>query len=541
MKKLKKILAFMLAVVMTLALSGITAFADTTDSTGTITIKNATKEQTYTVYKIFDATYNETTKTTAYSVTAGNIKTAAQQAGSPFTVASTADSNNAYAVTLKDGKSAADVVTWINSNFAKYEDTEDSTKITGYNLTAVATQPTPEQGNTVTFNVPYGYYFITSTLGTIVTVDTNTPNVNVIDKNQAGPEWDGNSKKIVEGNNLISENSANYGDNIKFQIKFKVTNYDGKKEIDSYKIKDTMAPALKLLNDPAMEVKVGTSTLSKDTGYTITTDEDDNSFTLKINWRNEDGTFKYDSPTDITVTYFAKVLDTAVIAGEGNKNIAKLTYYAIDPDDPDNPDDPKPYEDVETSETTTYVYALGFHKVDGADKTKNLSGAEFSVKLGETTIGAVANQDGTYSYTKDNTVDGYTTTFTSDANGLIVIKGLKEGNYTVTETKAPAGYNLLPDSVNIEAVMSDSVVYTKETTTYYDANGNKVNEEVTGGTTVTATYPVPVAELIVENNSGSELPSTGGIGTTIFYVIGGILVVSAGILLVAKRRMRGQL
>lgn len=136
MKKLKKILAFMLAVVMTLALSGITAFADTT---GTITVKNATKEQTYNVYKIFDATYNETTKTTAYSVTAGNIKTAAQEETSPFTVASTADSNNAYAVTLKKGKSAADVVAWINSRFAKYEDTTDPTKITGYNLTAMAT------------------------------------------------------------------------------------------------------------------------------------------------------------------------------------------------------------------------------------------------------------------------------------------------------------------------------------------------------------------------------------------------------------------
>lgn len=312
-----------------------------------------------------------------------------------------------------------------------------------------------------------------------------------------------------------------------------------------------MAKGLKLLEDPddlndpkdpKMVVMVGQDTLTKNRDYEIT-EKGDHNFTLKINWRNEDGTFKYDSLTDITVTYSAKVLDTAVIAGEGNKNIAKLTYYAIDPDnpDPDNPDKPKPYEDSETSETTTYVYALGFHKVDGADKTKNLSGAEFSVKLGETIIGAVANQDGTYSYTKDNTVDGYTTTFTSDANGLIVIKGLKEGNYTVTETKAPAGYNLLPDSVNIEAVMSDSVVYTKETTTYYDADGNKVNEEVTGGTTVKTTYLVPVAELIVENNSGAELPSTGGIGTTIFYVIGGILVVSAGILLVVKRRMRGQL
>jgi LPXTG-motif cell wall-anchored protein len=169
--------------------------------------------------------------------------------------------------------------------------------------------------------------------------------------------------------------------------------------------------------------------------------------------------------------------------------------------------------------------------------------------------------DGAYIYAFDelpsefkqgDSADNYTNTLTTPANGEITIKGIQQTDTTPTdedlkreyefiETKAPDGYNKLPESFKVTAQKTGESVTTETVKTkYLDENGNVVEEK--SATTVTVTYEtgdtVPVYEYkLVVNKQGTELPSTGGIGTTIFYVIGAILVLGAGILLVTRRRM----
>ena len=137
-----------------------------------------------------------------------------------------------------------------------------------------------------------------------------------------------------------------------------------------------------------------------------------------------------------------------------------------------------------------------------------------------------------------------------DANGKLVIAGIDADSETAVvltgkETKAPDGYNKLEGTFDLTTIVMSSETTTThgEKTTYYDADGNIVDEQVTGGSSktrneITALDEVPAASIQkVVNKQGTELPSTGGIGTTIFYVIGAILVLGAGILLVTRRRM----
>ena len=126
MKTTRKIMALLLAVVMTLAFCVTVSAAD---PTGKITITNATVGKEYKAYKVFDATYNTVTGTTAYTVEAGAIKTAAEASGSPFVVAEKADANGNYAVTLASGKDIADVLTWMETNKSLFT-LEDSTTAT---------------------------------------------------------------------------------------------------------------------------------------------------------------------------------------------------------------------------------------------------------------------------------------------------------------------------------------------------------------------------------------------------------------------------
>ena len=124
---------------------------------------------------------------------------------------------------------------------------------------------------------------------------------------------------------------------------------------------------------------------------------------------------------------------------------------------------------------------------------------------------------------------------TSPDGGVIVIKGVDNANYTLTETKAPNGYNLLENPVNVTPVATDMTE--TNTTIYLDAEGNVVAEEGASVTTVTITSDIPATAVAVLNQAGTLLPSTGGMGTTVIYVVGAALVIGAGIVLVVRRRM----
>lgn len=195
------------------------------------------------------------------------------------------------------------------------------------------------------------------------------------------------------------------------------------------------------------------------------------------------------------MTYNATLNDKAVVTG--NKNKATLGYGTN--------------KTVE-SETTTYTYEFDLVKVDGATK-KLLNGAEFKLydaENGGSVIKVVPVADGYRVANGDETgaVD------TIKVNGKVHISGLDKTTYWLEETKAPDGYNMLTERKPVSLT-----------------NGSN-NTTLTSNTWSEADHGVAV-----ENNAGTVLPSTGGMGTTLFYVVGGGLMVAAVVLLVTKKRM----
>lgn len=525
MKHAKKLASLLLALVMLLAL-GTTAFA--TGNDGSITVTNATVDKNYSVYKVFDLTYdaNDTTKV-AYTYTAktgtDDFLIALQGETSPFTLVEVPANSGKYNVTLKDGKTPAEVSTFLTAQ--------------KNNLTVTATQKATT--STLTFTgLAHGYYFLTSELGTTITIDSTLPNVSVIDKNQA-PTWDngdedgkpGPGKVILDPNHAnsdgdpgkVTENTVNYGDKVDFSIAINATSHVGDQEVTYYYITDTLAAGFDAAENITVYVAGAEKTVVTD--YTLT--QTGNTFQVTVPHKAE-----YGANYKIEVKYSATVNNSAVLANPGNKNTANFTYDTKTPGT--LTPDPKPtptYPEENKRETTTYVYALGILKVD--PKGNPLKGAEFTVSGENGSISAKATATpGVYEYCAAGT-ESAVTQFKTDDNGVLTIKGLAAGTYDVTETVAPAGYNLLKDPVQVEAKLHEA--YTETITVYKDADGNVTSEITTN--TVTHTAAANVAPLVVVNQAGTELPSTGGMGTTLFYVLGGVLVVGAAVLLVVKKRM----
>ena len=148
---------------------------------------------------------------------------------------------------------------------------------------------------------------------------------------------------------------------------------------------------------------------------------------------------------------------------------------------------------------------------------------------------STADTDGAYIYAGTAAGEGLTNQITTPDSGVIVVKGVKTGNYEIKEVTAPAGYNKLTDPVTVEAVKTSST--STHTTVYLDKDGNVVDENSKVIEVKVDINTIAATAVVVVNKAGTELPSTGGMGTTIFYVLGAVLVVGAGVLLVTKKRM----
>ncbi len=357
--------------------------------------------------------------------------------------------------------------------------------------TADGTATAAEGGTAVTISgLKLGYYLVNTTLGTLCALDTTNPAVNVTEKNEA-PE---STKEVKEDSNNAwgAENDADINQKVEYQSTIEVK--DG---AVNYKFRDTMTDGLTFNND--VVVKIG-DTEVEDSNYTLTVPDGEYTFTIAFDneWIAEQ------VGETITITYSATLNENAV-AGEAETNTADLEYGNKPEDERDTtPDD----------ETKTYTWEFKVFKYTG-DNTP-LAGAEFKLYK-------LVGNDKTYAIVDDNgeltgwtTTEGEASTLTSGEDGYINISGLDADTYYLTETKAPAGYNELAEDVTV----------------IIDSDGN-VKETADGA---------PLADKTVKvlNNTGAELPSTGGMGTTIFYVLGGILVLGAAVLLITRKRMSAQ-
>ena len=501
MKKTRKLFALLLAVVMMMGLS-VTASAQTVSSNrgnASITISNAAKGENYAVYKLFDATVNATTNAIAYT---GEIP----------------DSLSDFFVEDSNGYISATMAAGTGDKMSE----ELQTALTEWvkNATPVAT--TESDGSRLVFdNLAYGYYVITTSQGeAAITVDSTKPNAEIVDKNSSTPS-DLYKTADTEG--------VSIGETVTYTVTFKTSNYDGQgemaKKIVSYTIEDTLPDFLSNVTVTSIVVDNDGDPGTTNDRETLTQKQFENK-KITLDWYDEEnGRFRYDNGATVTITYTAVVNEKVAIDGtEGNKNEVTLTWT--------DEDGGTHGGDTITSSDTIYSYAIALKKVD--DKGNPLAGATFQLPF---YVKAQADVDGAYFYAGTTEGEGLTNTLTTPADGLIVIKGVKDGRYAITETEAPQGYNKLTEAFDVTAAKIGNT--TTNTTIYLDENGN-VTQEVTDIEVEVTIENLAATVKVVVNKTGLELPSTGGMGTTLIYIAGAVLVIGAGVLLVVRRRMNAE-
>lgn len=525
MKKMKKILATLVAVVMVMALA-VPAFAA---SSGSIKITNATKEATYEAYKIFDATANG--DAVAYTTNKAGKDIIVNRTDTPFTVAETADSSGNYAVTRKADATDAEVVTWISDNYTAF----DNQGTTG---------SFDASGSTYTISeLDYGYYYVKSSLGAVISIDTVTgTNKEIKDKNTQGPNTP--SKDIIKKNETggvlspAKTNDAKVGTTESFRVSYNATNWvtEGSGEnvsttlVKNFYIKDT--PTGLDIDVDTVKVTVNGKTLTNTEGNTAYTATKDNNGTLIITipWvddENNESLYNPISDEDATttnvnipvvVTYDAKITaDAATQVAENEVHI----YY--NHDSSSGTDEVEVTDPKDPPKTTTYTYKFQLNKTDG---TNSLPGAQFELYDDENTKVAFVEEGAIYRLATDEEVasNETTTTATIDmtTNTTVEIKGLDNKTYTLKETKAPDGYNMAAN------------------TTIYPSGSEESGNKLVKADAEYGTDAGDAGNVTVVNKAGTTLPITGGIGTTIFYALGAILVIGAGAALIVRRRMNSE-
>lgn len=503
MKLIKKIVAIMFTFMMVVSMSCNVKANDTTATTetgeGKITINNAIPGQTYKIYKILELeSYDSTTGNYAYKVTP-EWKSFVENEGQTY-------------LTKVDG---TDYVNWVGDS------TNDRAHVKEFAEKAIAyvkkanspvitykekKAPDASAGKatlTVTFDsLPLGYYLVDSSVGSLCGLDTTAKEVTIEEKNGV-PSVD---KKVssTETRNYDTSNTASIGDTVYFK-----TTITAQPGAQNYVLHDKMDAGL-TFNESSVKAILNKNEPKENkeltaTDYSVVTSDLEDSgpkctfhieFTPKLC-----ESLKADDT--ITVTYSATLNDKAVIGSTGNVNETKLNYGDS--------------KETTESKTHTFTYDIPVFKYTMKDNVKTeLEHAKFTLSLNEDGANPIKFKESNEKnkYIKDET--GAITEVESPQDGKLTFEGLGAGTYYLTETKQPDGYNKLAKSVKIDI----------------DDNG---------AITVDGKMIIGADKLVeVENKTGTVLPSTGGAGTTMIYLVGAVLVLGSGVVLATKRRVKNK-
>lgn len=484
MKLIKKIAAIMFAFMMVVSMScNVKADEGTsTDTTGTLTINYVKENQTYKLYKILDLE-SFSGQNYSYKVAEGWEKFFSTEEGKNYI---NINENN-YA----EWNATKDDATYrvFAQKALEYANNTET-------ITPVKTYTTSTGQTTITeTGLALGYYLLDSSVGTLCSLSSSQPNVTIDEKNDVPSV----QKSFADGE---TKNNANIGDIITFNTVVNV-----KKGAQSYVLHDKMSAGLKLNkklnadNDkPVLITKDNHEKLIYGTDYTFT--ETTDGFTIDFSEaflkRFEDKEYA------LIVMYSATLTEEAVIGGTGNTNETYLKYGVS--------------SESNHSTTTTYTFGIPVLKYTGIEKTP-LAGAKFKLYTDSncndesTALKFSLNNNNKYRYDSTN---GKTVLTSLETTGRIDIEGLEAGTYYLKEIEAPKGYNLLANAVEVQITQDGKVMVKK---------GANLEE---------------VTEVEVENKTGTVLPSTGGVGTTMIYLVGAVLVLGSGVVLVTKRRVKNK-
>ena len=496
MKLVKKMLAITFTFMMIVGMgTNVKAMEGSqTDTKGTITVSNVSEGHTYKLYKILNLeSYSyESGKAEegnyAYTLTGDKwdnfVKTNSGE-GKFFTI-----TDNKY-VTFNEGEAAT-----LAKEAIKFAENK--------NLEISITPTKEENGNLVFSNLDLGYYLVDSSVGALCNLTTTNPTVTIQEKNGMPTVV----KQVKEDSTDVfgSNNTADIGQTVEFQ-----TTITAQAGAHNYVLHDKMSEGLTfdeasvtVVLKKNSEAQVTTLVSPKD--YVLKTaelGETDSICAFHIEF-TEEFCNSLNADDQIIVSYSATLNENAVIGDAGNNNDTWLKYGDG--------------TDTAHSSTSTYTFKLPVFKYTGTEK-KGLGKAKFTLKNanGSDSIQLVkvsdATEDTELTYRVAKTGEENTVTeITTPSSGKFIIQGLDADTYLLTETEQPKGYNKLATPITVII-------------------------ETDGKIKIDTSY-VNVVE--VENKTGTILPSTGGMGTTIIYMVGAVLVIGSGIVLLSKKKSKAK-
>ncbi|MFR4016768.1 MAG: SpaH/EbpB family LPXTG-anchored major pilin [Holdemanella porci] len=498
MKLIKKIAAIMFAFMMVVSMGcNIKAVEGTSpETTGTLTINYVKENQTYKLYKILDL---ESFSGDNYSYTIATGWEGFFKSGGEG--ATYMENNENGYISFKKGMDAEDNLRKFAQKALEYATNKKITPVETFTTTTGQTTITKD-------SLDLGYYLLDSSVGTLCSLSSSQPNVTIDEKNGV-PSVD----KIITSGGVVfangKSNSASIDDTVYFQ-----TTITAQPGAQNYVLHDKMTEGL-TFDQNSVNVSLHKNAqntdrdLSKTTDYSVETtnlESTDPKCTFHINFSKKlcDG---LEADDTITVTYSAVLNEKAVIGNvDKNKNETWLKYG-----ENNNLETTHPTTDTKTFEMNVFKF---YKDNKNSDKETGLADAKFTLSKnqnGTDPIKLIDKGSNTYRVAKTDETNTITEVITPD-NGRFTIQGLGAGTYYLTETKQPAGYNKLKDPVTV----------------VIDENGKvRVGESEAN--------PVKV-----ENKTGTVLPSTGGAGTTMIYLVGALLVLGSGVVLATKRRVKNK-
>lgn len=532
MKQAKKIASILLALVMVFALA-IPAFA----ATVTVPSDGILKDHTFTAYQVFSGREEDGILS--------DVQWGSGINSDAFLAALKADTT--YGNLFTNCTDAAAVAKVLGDNNTKTDLANAVAKLAYANKTGTGTALT-SGGNTLadgyylivdtTANVGEGGAYNTALLQVVgnidITVKTDAPTV---EKKVLEDDKYNQDGGYGQGYNDVAD--YNMGDAVSFHL---IGSVPDMSRYDTYKyiFHDTLSAGL-TLNENSIKVYVASDKAGTDKAEITDWTKAVNGQSFTVSFADLKTVSGVSQGKYIIVEYTATLNQNAVVGLEGNPNTVYLEY-SNKPDASGSGDTNNTGKTPE-DKVIVFTYELDTTKVDGQDNTKKLAGAEFVLlNSDKTKVAKVENNkltgwiDVPAAGENSNISWPEGTKLTSGVDGLFKVIGLDDGTYYLKETKAPTGYNLLSKDITVVIAATTT---NGQTWTDGQASSALTNLVVTAdGTDGTGNAGTGIAGITVANNKGNTLPETGGMGTTLFYVLGGGLVLVAVVLLVTKKRMK---